>query len=209
MAFYTSVVNNLNSRVSYLCDEVEKLRAKNCEPVANVATRSVSFQDDTNAKIEELDKRINTSVEAAKAELKALIKSERAAIEAALFLRLEAHVNKAVKDRIEMSTHTMKTQIMTDVQLMVEEVKEQVVAAAATHSVSSITVKEDQSSNDVIPPVVSDAPSAATTLSPTSLVDIEMLTKEILSDASAHISSACSDDFAFNTKKKEKVLRKK
>ena len=168
-SFYSNIVSLMNAQNMQLRAEITELH-KLINPVAAAAVAPVE-----TISSEAIDKKITAALENIKAETKALIKAERAAIES------------QVKDRLEIATHNLNSQIMTKVQLLIEELKDSSLKPEPAPPQQPEAAPVAELAADVLPPSI----------------DIDALTKDLLTDP-AVLSGIAEDssEFAFNTKRK-------
>lgn len=201
MAYYASVVQQLARELSNAFAEINLLKQKleNIQP--NVPQVAHTQPIDITTIQEIVDSTVRQEVD-----------KMRQSIETPFTTKMEQYVSKLVKDRVELSLSGIRIQILNDVDLRIEELKEDVLAAAATSSIRSMQVLEDV---QIVPPTAANIerafsppspPSPITMASPlgTSL-DIEALTKDILAQSET-ASLAGDSEINFGTRKK--TLRK-
>lgn len=190
MAFYSSIINNLANKLHNVTEEVGQLQAT-VKSLSQFTTKEVNldpsmYEDYINNAIHDKTKSLlDVCVSQTKAEIRSIIKQEISAMETQIAAKVENQFSKMIKERIDVALHASKSQIMTEVQLMIEdlrETKEEPAIESIPNKVLEVTTP---------PP---DLPS----------IDLDTLTKDL---KTAELPAVQDDDFAFNTRKK--TLRKK
>lgn len=185
MAFYTSVLASMKKQIQNLQEELQAVH-KQLGQVPETTAPPAQPPSSSKADVMELETKLIGMIEQVRNEFRESVKTERLAADGTMYTRLENQVTKTIKDRIELASQNLKAQIMADVQLLIEELKEDVML-------------HHQPSNAVM--VEEPTPTTPPTL-PAS-IDIEALTKDLMT---AGPDSTGESEFTFHAKRK--VLKK-
>lgn len=196
MAHLLSYVQSIANHQKHLVSEIENLKK-------TVVNQNVVGTEKPTISIDhELDVMKQKIIKEVMNDMTTLTRNEVQRCETSIQTRLEQFISKTVKDRLELAMQSVRSHL-NEIDLRVDELKEDLVnlnASACTTNVATVPAST---------PIASSQLDIDTL--PTSSIDIEALTKNILAgsvdDSTASQSGTKTEDINFSQTKK-KILRK-
>lgn len=192
MAAYSSILQSMSKQLGSCFQEIAKLREElhAAQGISDVKPEAPDNVISMKNELVIVEERLNSQIE----KLRVDSKNEKTSIEAALTFKLEQYIANSIKNRLDMVLQSVKSQIIAEMNIKMDELKEELVSISCQHPLER-DVRSEENNDGPLPSVTP--------------LDIEALTKDILSDTASAISSQeQTNDFAINTVKK-RILRKK